>query len=341
MLGPTIWPPFATEELEYKAIPAHCNPRFATSAARILSSIQGHVIYALKPLATSYGLALLARFTRRLPLVLDVDDWELGFVRWRLRRSFKTWWRFHDPNWVGWTWLLDKLVHLADEITVSNQFLARRYGGHLVPHGRDVSFLDPSKYEGAAIKAALGLAQERLILFLGTARPHKGLEDLVAAVRMIPDKRIKILLVGAQSPDPFVDSLKAQAGDLLHVVGMRPLSERAQWLAAADIVVLPQRASTATIGQTPAKLFDAMAMAKPIIATAVSDIPAILDGCGIVVPPGDIKALADQICHLLDNFQEATRLGSEARRKCVQNYSWQTMERTLLQVFSKYESSSR
>jgi glycosyltransferase involved in cell wall biosynthesis len=45
---------------------------------------------------------------------------------------------------------------------------------------------------------------------------------------------------------------------------------------------LPQ----ATVGQIPAKLFDAMAMAKPIVATDVNDFAGILDGCGLVVKPG-------------------------------------------------------
>ncbi len=154
---------------------------------------------------------------------------------------------------------------------------------------------------------------------------------------MVSRDDLKVLLVGADVHDPFVRALIMQAGDILHVVGMRPLSERPRWLAMADMVVVPQRASPATGGQVPAKLFDAMAMAKPIVATAVSDVPAILDGCGLVVPPGDIKMLADKIRYILDNPGEAAQLGMAARYKCVQDYSWEAMEKVLLQVFSEYD----
>ena len=338
--SPKIWPPFDSDDMMYEAIPVHNHLHFIAAAAKIIASIRGQVIYALKPLATSYGLALLARLSRRLPVVLDIDDWEPGFVNSHLAQSGKSWWqhrRFFDPNWIGWTLLLDKITGMADKLTVSNQFLAGRYGGYLVPHGRDVNLLDPSKYNTTALRIASGFGNEKIILFLGTPRPHKGIEDLITAVHMIPDKDIKILLVGADLNDHFTDSLIAQGGDALHVVSMRPMSERPNWLAMADVVVLPQRTSPITIGQTPAKIFDAMAMAKPIIATAVSDIPSILDGCGLVVPSGDVASLADKIRYILDNTDEATQLGREARYKCVRYYSWEAMERVLLQVFSGYE----
>ncbi len=335
--GSGIWPPCDTGELVYKVVPARGYPHFFAATARIIALIEGQVIYALKPLTTSYGLALLTRSRHRLPIVLDIDDWEVGFARWNLVHSKKLWVQAQDPNWILWTILLEKCTGLADKITVSSQFLAKRYGGYLVPHGRDVSFLDPSQYDATALKAAFGFDDKKIILFLGTPKPYKGIEDLIAAAHVVSRDDLKVLLVGADVHDPYVRALIMQAGDILHVVGMCPLSERPQWLAVADMVVLPQRASSATVGQVPAKLFDAMAMAKPIVATAVSDVPAILDGCGLVVPPGDIGMLADRIRYVLDNSGEAAQLGMAARHKCVRDYSWEAMERALLQVFSEYD----
>ncbi len=341
VIGPAfssgIWSPCDTGELVYKAVPARSYPHFFVAAARIVALIEGQVIYALKPLATSYGLALLTRSRHRLPIVLDIDDWEVGFARWNFAHSRKLWGQVRDPNWILWILLLEKCTGLADKITVSGQFLAKRYSGYLVPHGRDVSFLDPSQYDAIALKAASGFDDKKVILFLGTPKSYKGVEDLIAAVHMVSRDDLRLLLVGADVRDPYVRALIMQAGDILQVVGMCPLSKRPQWLAVADMVVLPQRASSATVGQVPAKLFDAMAMAKPIVATAVSDVPAILDGCGLVVPPGDVEALADRIRYVLDNPREATQLGMAARHKCVRDYSWEAMERVLLQVFSEYD----
>lgn len=80
-----------------------------------------------------------------------------------------------------------------------------------------------------------------------------------------------------------------------------------------------------------------MAMAKPIIATNVSDLPEILDECGWIVEPEKPKELAKTIQYVLDNPKEAEEIGWKARQKCIEKYSWDAMEKVLVKVFGKYE----
>lgn len=105
----------------------------------------------------------------------------------------------------------------------------------------------------------------------------------------------------------------------------------------ADAVVIPQRKSFATVGQVPAKIFDVMTMAKPIIATNVSDLHEILDGCGWIVEPENPEQLAQKIKYVLDNPLEAVTMGCKARQKCIEKYSWDAMEKALVKIFEKYE----
>jgi glycosyltransferase involved in cell wall biosynthesis len=144
-------------------------------------------------------------------------------------------------------------------------------------------------------------------------------------------------MVGVEYNDIYVRLLKEQNYPFLHMVGMTSLLERPKWLALADAVVLPQPVSAVSAGQIPAKLFDAMAMAKPIIATDVSDTAQILEGCGYVVEPGSVSQLADTIKYVLQNPVEAAQLGQLARQKCIHHFSWDKMEQVLLEVFSDYE----
>jgi len=126
-------------------------------------------------------------------------------------------------------------------------------------------------------------------------------------------------------------------GNRFRVFGLQPFKKVPEFLAMADVTVVPQKRNVATIGQLPAKVFDAMAMAKPIIATAVSDLPEILDGCGWIVEPENPKQLAQTIKYVLDNPEEAKEVGWKARQKCITNYSWDAMEMILVDIFKKYE----
>jgi len=94
----------------------------------------------------------------------------------------------------------------------------------------------------------------------------------------------------------------------------------------------------ASRGQLPAKIFYAIAMAKPIIATNVSDIPEILDGCGWIVEPENPKQLAKTIKYVFDHPVEAKERGKKARQKCKREYSLEIMENKLIAIFEKYKT---
>ena len=80
-----------------------------------------------------------------------------------------------------------------------------------------------------------------------------------------------------------------------------------------------------------------MAMAKPIIATNVSDLPEILNGCGWIVEPGQPKELAQAIQYVLDNPDEAANNGLLARARCKEKYSYDAMEKVLVGIFQRFE----
>jgi glycosyltransferase involved in cell wall biosynthesis len=118
--------------------------------------------------------------------------------------------------------------------------------------------------------------------------------------------------------------------------GLQPFRIIPEFLALADIVVIPQKRNFATIGQMPAKVFDAMAMEKAIVATSVSDLSEILDECGWIVEPDNPARIAEKIEYVLAHPLESKIMGKKARLKCEQNYSWDILEMVLAGVFDKY-----
>ncbi len=313
--------------MPHRGVRAGKYPGFAAAVPALLRLIDGDLVYASKPRPTSFGLGLLARRRPRRPLLLDIDDWELGFFyrsdAWgRLGRFLN----LRNPNGLPWTWLMERLVRRADALTVASRFLERRFGGTLIPHVRDTEAWDPARYDRQAERKRLGVADRPVVMFLGTPRGYKGVDDLVAAVGALGDATL-LVIVGA---DP--ESAAARRWrDLPHVrvVGEIPFDDVPRHLVAADVVGVPQRATSDTVGQVPAKLVDAMALARPVVSTSVSMIPEMLADCGVVVPPGDVAALAAALRRLLDDAAQAAALGRRARERCVERYSFRAARAAL------------
>jgi glycosyltransferase involved in cell wall biosynthesis len=131
------------------------------------------------------------------------------------------------------------------------------------------------------------------LMFFGTIRPYKGLEDLVRAFEGLEDpQRFWLTVVGETWEgwtEPAQLIAESRLGDRITFVN-RYVSdgEAARWLAGADALVLPYRRSSAS-----GPLHIGMSLGLPI---AVSSVPALVDaaagyrGC-VFFPPGDVESL--------------------------------------------------
>lgn len=88
VFGQTVWEPLVEQnDVELRTVPGR--PLFHQTVSQlkmIIDMISGNVVYASKPLITSYGVGLLDRFFHKRPLVLDIDDWQMGLQREALGR---------------------------------------------------------------------------------------------------------------------------------------------------------------------------------------------------------------------------------------------------------------
>lgn len=300
----------------------------------IIDSIEGDVIYAFKPKFTSFGIGLMARKRKKLPLLLDIEDWEaepfhsasfLGKLS-MIAKSYK----LNSPSISR---LLEGKTRKSDGITVVSEFLKMRFGGTKLSHGVDCAYFDPAKYDRNALREEWGVRDKKIILFAGVIRGHKGVETLVEALKMRGSNSIRLMHVGVETE--VSEKIKSQAKDMWISAGMHPHSKMPEFLSLADLVVLPQTKSGITEAQVPGKVYEAMAMAKPVVASRVSDLEDILSGCGWTVEADDASSLAETIRYVLDNPQEAEDKGLKAREKCIDKYSWDAMERILEEVLPR------
>lgn len=334
MFESSVWEPVQSE-FSYKGVKGCLFPRFIPQIRKMLETIKGDIIYAHKPVFTSFAIGLIKKHASKRPLVLDIDDWEAPL---RLKYHGKK--NILYPNSYWSTLLHERSIRLADEITVSNRFLQKKFGGTTVYHARDTKHLDPVKYDDMRLKEEFGVTGRKVVTFLGTPRPHKGLEDLIKAFAMLQDKQLVLMVVGLDKSE-YAQDIRKMMGELLPKgqtlkFGMQPIHDVPKFLSFTDLVVIPQRKTLESIGQTPAKVFDAMAMAKPIIATNVSDLPEILENCGWIVDPEKPLQLGKTMKGVFANPDRARHMGKKAREKCIRQYSYDAAEKILVEIFNKF-----
>lgn len=167
-----------------------------------------------------------------------------------------------------------------------------------------------------SVRSALGIADDTPVV--GTVcglRPQKAVDVALDAVARIHADHadLRFVVVG---DGPERGRLERQASRLLGgravFTGQRPNSEIPDLVAAMDVLVC-----SSDFEGTPAAVLEWMAAGKPIVATAVGGIPAIIeDGVGgLLVPPRAPDALADAIRRLLDDPGLRERLGAAARQR--------------------------
>lgn len=333
-------------ELNVYNLPGKNFPDFFGEVSKLLPKINGDIIYAIKPQIASFGVALLKNIFSQKPLILDIDDWELSWYGgddWHYRPTAKQLVREllkpdgalrnpYHPLYVKW---MEGLVSHADAVTVHTEFLQQRFGGTFVPNGKDTSLFDPARYDAESSRNRYGLSEYRILMFPGAPRPYKGLEDVLIALDKINQPDLRLVIVGGSPYDDYDRQLEQKWGRWIIKLPKYPADVMPDLVAAAHIVVVPQRDTPETRAQFPLKLTDGMAMAKPILSTRVGDIPKILGDTGYLVEPGCPEQLAEQIQLIFQNLESANQQGIKARQRCVEHYSIEAMASVLKSVIAR------
>lgn len=188
---------------------------------------------------------------------------------------------------------------------------------HHVPCGiRQPTHL-PSRSEA---RVRLGLPPRAFVISsLCRLEPHKGIADLIDAAALIPDPHEDLrVVIGGDGPERATLQEHALARLGCRAVFLGRVSDTADLYAAADVFALPSYMEGFGLVYIEAALHGV-----PGIGCEVGGLPeAILDEkTGLLVPPGDIPALAVAIRQLRDNRILRRRIGDTARAYAQINFT--------------------
>jgi glycosyltransferase involved in cell wall biosynthesis len=226
-------------------------------------------------------------------------------------------------------------AHLARAQHEAIGFAAER--GWVIGNGFDGEVWQPDADARRSVRAELGITPDApLIGLIARYHPMKGHEVFLdAAVRLAErDPEVHFLLAGRDvTPTHPVFQPYAQMAALagrLHLLGER--TDIPRLTAALDIA-----SSSSSWGEAFSNtIAEALCCGVPVVVTDVGDSREIVGDSGIIVPVGDVEALANAWQCLLDAGPEARRTRGQRGRACIlERYSIKAMAEAYLQLYDE------
>jgi glycosyltransferase involved in cell wall biosynthesis len=199
----------------------------------------------------------------------------------------------------------------------------------VVPNGVDLGRIRRYVAEGGASR----LGPDPVIGWIGTFGPWHGAEVLVRALPFLPPAA-RLLMIGDGELREPCESIARNLGvwDRIEWTGALPHVEAVRRLAGCDVLASPHvTMPNQRFFGSPTKLFEYMAIGRPIVASRLEQIGEVLeDGVTArLVPPGDARELANAIEQILSSPDRGEALARAGQREAEQ-HTWERRARTIL-----------
>lgn len=262
-------------------------------------------------------------------LIGDDDPLSLG--------RFKNWKDYMKPKYIRYMFykMADRYVSKSEVITdifrkseIPMEKVAQ------IPYSVETSKFAPlDKPLKTAMRTKLGLeAESRIILFVGGINSRKGVHILLDAFinleKKYPD--LKLIIAGPtyKYDQNYINKIKDKIvsnslGNKIYLTE-KNVSNVDEYMQASDIFVLPSSQEG-----FPISIIEAMSCGLAVIASDIPEISKaqIINGKdGYVFPVGDVEKLTEKIENLLLDKNEIARVGIEARRKVIENWSAESVD---------------
>jgi glycosyltransferase involved in cell wall biosynthesis len=209
-------------------------------------------------------------------------------------------------------WILRKMTHL---ISIS-KFITK----HFTDNSRLQNIFEIENAIGTSFFDNIKTTDQGYFLFIGSIDARKSLFDLVKAVEVIPDTRLKI--ISGTNSGLYFNLVKdyiqtKKLDDRIDFIGHKKNEEIIEIIANCSCVVLPSKKEGA-----PMVISEAFAVGKPVIATNVDGIPYMIEEniTGLLYQHGDIEMLIEKLQLLNEDSGLRLKMGAAAKDSSVNRW---------------------
>jgi tetratricopeptide (TPR) repeat protein len=210
----------------------------------------------------------------------------------------------------------------------------------VIPNAVDTNKFKPHSSD-QGLQKKLGLDGWFVVSFIGSLNEYEGVDLLIQAIGglIAQGTKIKLLIVGdgsaKQGLENWVDSINMKQ----HIIfaGQVPFSEVINYYALSDVCVFPRKAEEVCQSVPPLKLLEPMAMAKPVIVSALPPLLEMVrhEETGLVCRSDHVGSLQNAILRIYENSDLGDRLGKAAMNWVQANRQWSMVCQKYLEVYQR------
>lgn len=321
----------------YECIPLPRSRKALVGNCRIIYGLAKgmDIIHFQKCFPWSTIPCLVAACLHDLPVHYDWDDWEYKIYS------------FEPPSRViGWylafmEWILPRMV---DTVSTASTHLRSLCLSHKVsadrifhaPVGANAVDFYP-EVDGQEIRD-LFCKEGLLVVYLGQLHGAQYVELFIKAADLLraEDNLTFLILGGGYRIESLMEMVRSLGlEDKVKFTGYITHPKIPQFLSAADIAVACFEDNDITKCKSPLKIAEYMAMGKAVVASRVGEVTKMLNGSGVLVPPGDPESLAKAIMKLAKDPMLRRELGQKALARSQEEFSWEKTAFSLIKAYEK------
>lgn len=219
-------------------------------------------------------------------------------------------------NREGFRWLVAPSAPFAELLALDPARVI------VASNGTDTHTVQPAQWPDAPAVA-----------FISGAAPRRGIEELIDAIRIVrgrlPDTRLHLWLAATGDESAaYLEALKASVVKEPWVeIGQTSYRDLGAALGRATVICIPTPAHPYWDSVAPVKLFDSLAVGRPIVTTPRLETAALVrdQGVGLIADGDHPEALAAPLAELLGSPERARAMGARARAAAVRDYDWRVI----------------